>query len=193
MTTKELLYTAEEFFEFVQRPENVSRSFELHQGVIVEMPSAELLHGWIAMMFAQSVTRYLDQHPIGFVFGDSNDLILAPDVVYKPDAFFIVKERLSSIPRYFRGAPDLAVEVISPSNSDAEMLGKVEDYIRYGSRMVLLMYPERKTVRVCRPQPDGTINVRALTADDNLDGEDVLPGFRVLVRTLFPALPVEAE
>lgn len=193
MTTRELLYTAEEFFAFVRRPENASRWFELHHGVLIEMPSPKLVHGWISTLFVQAVTRYLDQNPIGYVFGDSNDIVLAPDVVYKPDAFYIAKERLQRLPDYFHGAPDIAVEIISPSNTAAEIAEKVEDYLRYGVRMVILLYLEQKTARVCRSHGDGSINTRTLTAEDWLDSDDVLPSFRVQVKTLFPDVPADGD
>ncbi|MBK8022137.1 MAG: Uma2 family endonuclease [Chloroflexi bacterium] len=140
-------------------------------------------------LLIRALLFYLENQALGYVFGDSNDYILAPDLVYKPDASFVTKERLPALPRHLRGAPDIAVEIVSPSNSAAEMVEKVENYLRYGSRLVILMYPEQKTARVSRLQSDGAILTRTLTADDWLDGEEVLPGFRAQVNTLFPDLP----
>lgn len=191
MTTREVLITAEEFFEIAENPENESRLLELHDGEIVEMPSPDLLHNMVVMLISGAFWDFLKEHPVGYVFGDNTDYILSRGLVYKPDVSVVAKERLPVLTKRFKGAPDIAVEVVSPSNYEPEMIEKVENYIRYGSRMVLLMYPLKKTIRVCRPQEDGTVNIRALKAEDWLDGEDVLPGFRVQVKTLFPDLPVE--
>ncbi|MCK6576558.1 MAG: Uma2 family endonuclease [Anaerolineae bacterium] len=191
MVVRELLVTAEAFFDYAALPENERRDLELRQGVIVEMPSASPLHGWIVMLFIQVVTRFLDLHPVAYIFGDSNDFVLSPGLVYKPDASVILKERLPSVPGRFHMAPDIAVEVISPSNSAAEISEKVENYLHHGSQMVILIYTDPRAVRVCVANDDGTITLRPLTAEDWLDCGAVLPGFRVQVKALFPDLPVE--
>ncbi|MBL8130511.1 MAG: Uma2 family endonuclease [Anaerolineae bacterium] len=191
MTLKDATMTAEAFFAYAELPENALRNLELHDGVILDMPSPSQLHGLVAAQTLFVFMLFVRDHPIGFVFGDSNDYVLAPGLIYKPDVSFIARHRLPKLVKHFRGAPDIAVEVISPGKTAAEMVEKVEKYLRYGSRLVILMYPEHKTVRVHRMQADGAVLVRTLSGDDWLDGEEVLPGFRVQVRTLFPDLPVE--
>ena len=125
-------------------------------------------------------------HPIGYAIGDSNDFALAPGMILKPDAAFVSKARLPRLPKHYELAPDLAVEVISPSNSPKDILEKVEAYIHYGTRLVWVIYPEEHAVRVYTPAQSGTINLHKVDLDGALDGADLLPGFSMTVRAIFP-------
>ena len=190
MTIQDRVYTNEEFLAYSRLPENADRNYELIHGVIVEMPSPSPLHGWIVAQIVFLLRLYLSEHNIGDAFGDANDVDLAPGFVFKPDASFFSREQLPALPDTFRISPDLAVEVVSPSNTETEMLFKVEKYIQYGSRLVWVVYPEKRVVVVYRPATDGGgLALQKLTADDTLTGEDVLPGFSTLVHKLFPELP----
>lgn len=109
----------------------------------------------------------------------------APDKVRSPDASFIRSSRLpkpSAMRGHIRVAPDLAVEVISPNDLAREVDAKVAEYLGAGVRLVWIINPDSRTVRVHRL--DGTIS--GLKESDNLDGEDVLPGFRCTLRDIFP-------
>jgi Uma2 family endonuclease len=82
---------------------------------------------------------------------------------------------------YFRGAPDLAVEVMSPNDLYTEVDEKVGEWLEHGTRMVFVVNPRRRTVAVHRPgQP-----LRVLTVEDTLDGEDVVPGWTFPVSAIF--------
>lgn len=191
MRVQERLYTNEEFWEFQFRPENENKNFELIHGVLCEMPSPSPLHGWIAAEILYRLRAYLKDHAIGDAFGDGNDFILAPGLIYKPDAAFVSKARLPKLPRQFEFAPDLAVEVASPSNSPSEILEKVENYLRYGGQEVWVIYPEDRVLCVYRSATDGSLNLRKLTPSDTLEGGALLPGFALKVEELFPKLEVE--
>jgi Uma2 family endonuclease len=97
---------------------------------------------------------------------------------------FVRRDRLPSgeaARRYFQGAPDLAVEVISPNDLYTEVDEKVGEWLAHGTRLVFVVNPRRQTVAVHRPgQP-----VRVLGIDDTLDGEDVVPGWTFPIRALF--------
>jgi Uma2 family endonuclease len=82
---------------------------------------------------------------------------------------------------YWPGAPDLAVEVISPSDTYAEVQEKVLDWLEAGTQMVMLVMPRKRTVTVYR----SLTNITMLTEDDTLDGSDVVPGWKIPVRELF--------
>jgi Uma2 family endonuclease len=99
----------------------------------------------------------------------------APDTVRAPDVGFIHRDRVPHpLPRgYAELAPDLAVEVLSPGDRPGEVLAKVSDWLRAGTRLAWVVYPIRRSARVYRA--DGTESFA--TAADGLDGEDVLPGF----------------
>ena len=102
-------------------------------------------------------------------------LFTCPDTVRGPDASFVRRERIPDpIPRGFaRFAPDLAIEVLSPSNRPGEVLEKVGDYLNAGTLVVWVIDPDRRQARVYRA--DGTMVT--VTENEPLDGEDVLPGF----------------
>lgn len=191
MQIKDKLYTTEEFREFENHPENAEKSFELINGVIVEMPSGTPLHAWIAFQIDYLIRNFFGANEIGHVFGDSIDYELAPELILRPDASFISAARMPKFPKQFKFAPDIAVEVVSPSNTLKETQTKVEAFIRYGSQLVWVLFPDEKTVRAYRPAGDGQITFKTLTADDILDGETVLPGFSVKVADIFPTLEVE--
>jgi Uma2 family endonuclease len=107
-----------------------------------------------------------------------------PDTVRAPDVAFVRRERLptgAARRGYFPGAPDLAVEVISPKDLYTEVDEKVGEWLAHGTLMVLVVNPRRRTVAVHRPgQP-----VRILGEDETLDGEDAVPGWTMAVRDIF--------
>ena len=109
-----------------------------------------------------------------------------PDVVRAPDAAFVASGRIpeTGVPvSYWPFAPDLLVEVVSPSDRLADVHVKIADYLASGTRLVWLVEPETRMVHVYRsPQ-----QVEVLGAGDDLDGDDVLPGFQCPVRRLFPS------
>jgi len=104
--------------------------------------------------------------------------------VRAPDVAFVRRERVLAAGRvdaFWRGAPDLAVEVISPNDLYTEVEDKVAEWLEHGARMVVVVNPRRRTVAVHRPNRP----LRVLAIDDTLDGEDVVPGWSLPLRTLF--------
>jgi Uma2 family endonuclease len=83
---------------------------------------------------------------------------------------------------YFPGAPDLAIEVVSPGDTYSEVEAKVEEWLDHGCRMVVVTNPRNRTLKVYRSRTAVTV----LTTDDTFDGSDVVPGFRLPVRRIFP-------
>jgi len=175
--------TNEEFFAFVELPENENLNFELINGEITRMPSPSALHGWIVTQLVVLLTLFVRPRNLGQVFGDNNDYVLTDDLVLKPDASFIAVS--TKIPMRLHGAPDLAVEVMSPTNREGEMLEKVVAYLNYGSRLVWVIYPLEKMVQVYLPNETG-YTMRRLTVGESLSGESALPGFTVSIADLFP-------
>jgi Uma2 family endonuclease len=107
-----------------------------------------------------------------------------PDTVRAPDVAYVTAERLpppEQRPGYFEGAPDLAVEIVSPTDTVSELGEKVEEYLAVGVRGIWIVDPANRTVTVHEPgQP-----VRILRELDTLEGGDVVPGFRCPVSELF--------
>jgi Uma2 family endonuclease len=107
-----------------------------------------------------------------------------PDTVLAPDVSFISSARIpaTGLPEgYFPGAPDLAIEIVSPGDLDEEVQAKVAAYLQSGSKLVWVLRPKRRTVTV--HHPDGT--ARTLGVNDTLSGESLLPDFSLPLRELF--------
>ncbi|MBL8131886.1 MAG: Uma2 family endonuclease [Anaerolineae bacterium] len=181
MVIREQRYTLEAFHAFSQRPENRDRLFELIDGEVVEKV-ASFIPSRIAMRVGRFIGNWAD--PYGYVTGADGSYILSPDHEFMPDVGYISKERLAEPPmREVRGAPDLAVEVLSPTDSKRELRRKAEDYLRFGARMVWLIFPEARRVEIYTPDDD----VVELDLNSVLDGGEILPGFTLPVRDIFAA------
>jgi len=171
--------------EYMAMPDDGKR-YELHDGVLVEMPSASMLHNWIIVVLLRTLSALVIDHKLGYAAADGLDYILAPGLILRPDISFMANV-FPPFAQYPTKAPDLAVEVISPSNSASEMSYKVNAYLEYGSRLVWIIDPDQKIVSVYQPGADESIIVRVLKIDDTLTGGDILPTFRLPVRELFGA------
>ena len=173
-------YTADEFFEVARSPENQHRRLELDNRVIVEMPPSRPINAFIGARILKILANYVDEQGLGYVIDASGGYKLSDDQVRQPDASFISKERYASLPDVFEGGPDIAVEVVSPRE---DPLAKAAEYLNAGTKLVWAIYPEQQQVHVLtKTEPRWMI----LTADDTLTGEDVLPGFEVPVKDIFP-------
>ena len=179
-TTKRKLITAD---ELLLMPRDGSR-YELIRGVLVEkMPTGDP-HRIVVVRTGTILTNYADANDYGTTGAGEPGYRLDrdPDTVRAPDVVWIAPGR---IPEGTRGypelAPDLAVEVKSPSNSNPEMAAKAAMWFSYGSRMVWVADPQPVTVTVYRPNASPV----TLHEDDILDGGDVLPGFTTPVWRLF--------
>jgi Uma2 family endonuclease len=126
------------------------------------------------------------EHRLGEAFSSEIGYRLTtnPDTVRVPDVAFLSNERLAAageVTRYFPGSPDLVVEIISPNDLYTEVDQKVIEWLEHGARLVFVVNPRRRVVIIHRPgQRPETLGV-----DDVLDGEDVVPGWRMAVRDLF--------
>jgi Uma2 family endonuclease len=160
---------------------------DLVRGRVVREPPAGFEHGYIGSAILALMHRFVSEHQLGVVVTAETGFVLEEErpTVRGPDAAFVAAHRLpvetTRIKGFARLAPDLAVEVISPSNTRAEIAAKVRDYLAAGTRLVWVLDPDAVSVRVHRA--DGTVALRR--AGDELDGEDVLPGFRVSIAELF--------
>lgn len=162
--------------------------FELVDGVPVMVPMASGGHGSVASRLLVAVGTWVIAEQLGEVFDSSTGFILRrdPDVLRGPDVSFVAAARLpTTLGRGFLElAPDLAVEVLSPSNTVAEMNRKLADYFGAGTRLVWIVDPETRSVAV---HAAGALPTW-LGEADMLDGGAVLPGLAVRVATLFAGL-----
>jgi len=186
MAIQERLYTVDDLLEIEKLPGNEDKWFELIRGAIYQKMAAAELHNRIASRVSGRVIVYADTHDLGLGYADGNSYVLSPVDEFIPDGSFVSKARLPDpIPSKYPFAPDLAIEVVSPSNTDEEIAYKVEMYIKHGARRVWVFYPKEKAVRVHRPAGDGGVHHHVLGIDDELSGEDVLPGFKLPLRDVF--------
>jgi Uma2 family endonuclease len=187
MVLRERRYTLSDLREIEQRPENVHKTFELINGEIHEVTAPEVIHNYIIGMLVRKVGRYLDDHDIGLVFGDNMSYTLSNGDELIPDASYVAHEKITyPLPKRFHFAPDFAVEVFSPSNSERELLEKAESYLQAGSKFVWISYPTKRVFDVCHLTEDGSLLVHKVDINGTLDGEDVLPGFKLAVKDVFP-------
>ncbi len=160
--------------------------YELQGGQLVSEPLPGMRHGQVAARIAQLLGTHVQRHRLGVVISNDSGFILSrsPDTVRGPDVSFVSRERFERIEdpsKAFPGAPDLAVEVLSPSNTPASLHAKVADYLAAGTRRVWVVDTETETVVVY----GALLAPRTLATDDALEGEDIVPGFRAIVAELF--------
>lgn len=146
------------------------------------------MHGYLALRLASRLERHVDANNLGRTYAAKTGFKISsePDTVRAPDAAFIRCERVEKPGRvrsYWPGAPDIVVEVVSPNDTHSQVIGKALAWLEAGSRMVMVVDPEKYTVTVYRSRNE----IRVLNADagDKIDGADVVPGWKVPVAELF--------
>ena len=158
---------------------------ELVRGVLHETMPAGMKHGEVVAALLAMLWMHIRPGRIGRVFGSDTGVILEtnPDTVREPDIAFVSAERLPldvEISGYCPVAPDLVVEIKSPSDSEQAVDDKAAMWLSHGVRIALVINPDTGTIRVRRPDLPAVI----LTLDDTLDVGDVLPGFTCAVREI---------
>lgn len=183
MATTVQRMTAEELFRM---PDDGFR-YELIRGELRRMSPAGHQHGRIAMNITLPLAQHVKGHRLGVVYAAETGFKLAadPDVVRAPDVAFVRQERVeetgNTVEGYWPGAPDLAVEVVSPNDTYTAVEEKVCDWLDAGVRMVIVVNPRRRLVTVYR----SLTQVVVLREHDTLDGGDVVPGWSLPVAEVF--------
>ena len=150
------------------------------------MSPAGFDHGTVSMNLSAPLHQFTRARKLGIVVAAETGFIIRrdPDTVLAPDVGFVRSDRVpaSGIPtKYWVGAPDLAVETVSPSDSAFEVDEKVREWLTAGTPLVWVINPRQRTVTVYRP--DNT--ARILGENELLEGADVVPGFEIRVAELF--------
>jgi len=182
MTTTTHLSTAE---ELLRMPDDGCR-YELVRGELRKMSPAGSKHGKLVMKLAGPLFQFVEANNLGVVYAAETGFKLSadPDTVRAPDIAFVSEQRVGEADEaegFWPGAPDLAVEVISPSDTYTEVEGKVLDWLGAGTRMVVTVNPRERILTVYRSLAE----TKVLTEDDVLDGDDVVPGWRLPVSDCF--------
>ena len=179
------LMTAEE----LERMPHDGYRRELVSGQLKTMTPTGFEHGSVILRLGELLGPFVREHGLGRLSGGDPGFVLGrdPDTVRAPDVGFVRKERLAANPAtdaFWPGAPDLAVEVMSPSDTVRQVDEKAKAWLAAGTAMVWIVNPAWRTVTVYSSAND----IKTLTEDDDLDGQDVLPGFRCRVSEIFENL-----
>jgi Uma2 family endonuclease len=179
MSVETKLMTAD---ELLAMPDDGAHRYELVRGELVEMSPAGWNHGVIANRIARHLGNYVEAHNLGETPSSDTGYVVSrnPDTVFQPDASFVATPRLLSTSKFFPGAPDLAIEVISPSDTYSEVRAKVREYLRGGARMVIVIDADEQAATITTPAGS-----TELTVDDAISGGDVVPGWSLPLRQLF--------
>jgi Uma2 family endonuclease len=159
---------------------------ELVKGELRTMAPAGFDHGAIIINLARLLANHIKANRLGVVLGAETGFKLKsnPDTVRGADIAFVAASRIPASGRpvgFWPGAPDLAVEVLSPSDTVEEAEEKVNDYLDAGCRMVWVVSPRLRTVTTYRPGQAPAI----VGEKQELDGQDVVPGFGCKVAEIF--------
>ncbi|RMF89710.1 MAG: Uma2 family endonuclease [Nitrospinota bacterium] len=176
--------TAQEFWQLGEG----DRRRELINGEVVEMAPVGGVHGKLTGKIYRRLAEHVDRQGGGEVLVGDVGFVLSlpydPERVRAPDIAFVSHHRLPEghLPTGFlSGAPDLAVEVLSPADDPVDIQQKVRDYLEAGARLVWIVAPQARTVTVYRP--DGS--ARLLRETESLEGEEVLPGLHIPLSEVF--------
>lgn len=160
---------------------------EVVDGELVMSPKNNFIHGRICTRLLTALANFNREHRLGVVLDSSTGFWMCNRNCRAPDISYVPRTRLEQLNfkpasrKFFPGAPDLAVEILSPSNSRTEMNERLRDFFASGTKIAWLIDPEANSVEVCR----SLTQRRLIGPGGELDGENLLPGFRYPINNLF--------
>lgn len=177
----------DEFWIQVDRSEYEDHQLELHNGELIVMPPPKPYNSEIAAEILYHLKAYNKQHNLGRITGADGAYRLSEETLLVPDVAFIAHTRIPEsyergVSKAYEAAPNIAVEVISPTE---QVRKKTRTYLDAGTQVVWNVYPEDKTVDVVRLDEEGNLIITTLTTEDTLSGGEVLPDFTLAVATIF--------
>lgn len=186
MSTTTRLMTADELLSMPKFVDGNDCFYELIAGELRTMSPTGGTHGFVTARLTIAIGHHVEAHDLGMMFGAECAFKVKtnPDTVIAPDVAFVRYEKIATvenIDKFLPFAPDLAIEVLSPSNTVSEIDEKIELFLAAGTQAVWIVNPRRRTVTI-HPQQNAP---RILTEDDTLFDEDILPGFRYELSRLF--------
>jgi Uma2 family endonuclease len=162
---------------------------ELDQGELIEMSPAGPFHGQVCMAVSGHLWYFIETHNLGNTYTAETGFILDehPDTVLAPDFAFIRNERIAAIDNhrgYIRGAPDLVIETMSPSDSVKSATAKANQWLHFGARQCWIVNPQKRTVTIL----DANRDTREFSETEIIDTIELLPGFQCQVSEFFKRL-----
>ena len=188
MALQQRIYDIDDVWEFVHHPDNDAKHFELIDGVLIEMVPPGGEHGEVALNLGSLVRAFVRANGLGratvetgYHPPDNRYTLLAPDV-----AFVRHSRAPNPFPKKFVPVmPDLAVEILSPTDTLTNTREKAELYLTNGTTIVWIVLPDEQSVEVCRLTETSEVAREVFGPDDALSGEEVLPGFTLDARDIF--------
>ena len=169
--------------ELLAMPEDDCR-YELTRGELVTLPIEGAMHGSVASRFNRRLGAFVEARDLGEAFTRTGFILATdPDTVRGPDVSFVSKARLSddTSDGYFTIAPDLAVEVVSPNDTDTDMADRTAEYLAAGARLVVVVDPLKRTITKHPYRGEAT----RLGESDTLALDDIMPGFECAAADIF--------
>ena len=161
-----------------------SGNYELHNGKIVFMPTPNATHQAISMNLSAQIWQYIRPRKLGRILPAPMDTIFAPHDTLQPDLLFVSKEREHIIQKVVEGAPDLVVEIKSPSNSSTEMNYKKYVYESTGVQEYWYILPKKQTITQYKNIGGKLVKLKVLTINDVLKSF-VIEGFELALKDIF--------
>ena len=190
MATRERAYTIDDVWQLEQQPLNIGEKYYLIDGELFTTMSPGELHGELATRIAFHLFAFVEAKNLGRVTVEtgyhprgSQRTLLIPDIAFVSKAWASQPPLEGFVPRM----PDLAVEILSPSQSAEDGRRKAKVYLSHGTAMVWLVHPEEKSAEIWTSAKDGTPQSETINVDGELTGGNVLPGFTLALTRLFPA------
>ncbi len=162
------------------RLEEEELRYELDEGELLTLTRPGVVHGRIERRLIVVLQTYLDAHPVGEVFAPDVLFVLGPATKRAPDVSVLLRPVGDG--KEIAGAPEIAVEILSPSNRHVSLRRKIDQYFAAGCKRIWVINADRWTIEVWHSSsgPD-----RTLTDTDALEDQELLPGFSIPVRSLF--------
>ena len=188
MELKQRLYDVDDLWDLLSQLPDDSNDYELIDGELIPMTPPGGEHGELALSLGSYIRAFVRENGLGratvetgYHPADDRQTLLGPDIA------FVSHERAPDpFPKRFVPVmPNLAVEILSPTDTIHKAREKAELYLGNGSQLVWIVLPDEQSVEVCRMTEAGEMKREVVGLDDSLSGEDVLPGFSLDVRRIF--------
>ncbi len=175
--------------QFEQFPTEAGWVYELHEGRIIVMPGPGNIHGDIQTRFTLTLGWFIQQHHLGILSGTGCYNLPLPnntEEVLCPDLSYVTPTRKATMAKrgsYLVGAPNLVIEIVSPTDRRSDIANKVATYVQSGVRMIWVTWPITQSIDIWHPETQQ--QPMHLGLRDTLDGYDVIPGFQCPVQAIF--------